>query len=225
MSKSRYAIIFLLNSTAFSFSIAQVPLISFPDLVSITIYEQTGSIYQHTFNLYDPELITQLSGPLSAGNYDFEGWPGVEFYDVFYSDANGNFNLNGAYLSIEARFDLSTGGGGLNINEVEFHFGTGSSIYGRYISSFVSNGINYISGSEALAADCNLTTLSTMGNTQNTTLRLRVTIGLLQAQSTIIEEACSQSGYEIMVGSSSFNEDNAAGTEILMANDGCDSLV
>jgi gliding motility-associated-like protein len=205
--------------------LAQVPLIDFPDLTSITFHEQTGFIIPHTYNVNDNALTTQLPGQLNAGNMDFEGSAGWEFYDVFYSDADGTFNINGGYVSIECRFDLSNTGGALNINEVEFHFGSGFSTFGRYVPSYVSNGATYEPGSEQWTADCNLATHSTMGNTENTTIRLRVTIGILNAASTIIEETCSGSGFEVMAGSTLYNESNATGMEVLTAEDGCDSLV
>ncbi|MBL0006596.1 MAG: hypothetical protein IPP25_05250 [Saprospiraceae bacterium] len=203
----------------------QVPLISFPDLTSITFYEQSGAIAPHTYGVNDVELATQLPGQLNSGNRDFEGVADREFYDVFYSDADGTFNANGGFVSIECRYDFSTGGGALNINEVEFHFGAGYSIYGCYVTSFVSNGNTYVPGSAEWAADCNLVTLSYMGNTENTTIRLRLTIGILDAPSTIVEETCSQSGFEVMVGNILYNEGNPVGTELLTASNGCDSLV
>jgi gliding motility-associated-like protein len=208
-----------------SYGIGQVPLINFPDLTSITFHEQSGAIYQHTYGVNDGELTTHLPGQLNGGNRDFEGVANREFYDVFYSDADGSFNSNGGFVSVECRYDFGTGGGALNINEVEFHFGSGYSLFGCYVTSYVGNGNTYVPGSEEWAADCNLVTLSAMGNTENTTIRLRVTIGMLDPASTIIEETCSGSGYEVMVGNSLFNETNPMGTEVLTASNGCDSLV
>ncbi len=206
------------------YCISQVPLINYPGLTSITFYEQTGGMYSHTYGLNDAALTTHVTGQLN-GNRDFEGWPGNEFYDVFYSNADGTFNINGGYVSIECQFDMNSGGGGLNINEVEFHFASGNSIYGSYITSYVANGSNYLPGSQKRAADCNLATFSTMGNTENTSMKLRLTIGMLNSTSTIIEKACSGSGFEVSVGNSIFNEANPVGTVILTANNGCDSLV
>lgn len=208
-----------------SFCIAQVPLITFPDLTSITFYEQSGAIAPHTYGVNDIELSTHLAGQLNSGNRDFEGVANREFYDVFYSNADGTFNSNGGFVTIECRYDFSNGGGALNINEVEFHFGAGYSLYGPYITSYVSNGITYETGSEALAADCNLATVSVLGTTENTTIRLQLTIGILDAASTFVEELCSESGYEVMVGNILYNETNPVGTEVLTASDGCDSLV
>ncbi len=205
--------------------IGQVPLISLPDLTSITFHEQSGAIYPHTYGVNDGELTTQLPGQLNGGNRDFEGVADREFYDVFYSDADGTFNTNGGFVSIECRYDFSSGGGALNINEVEFHFGSGYSMYGCYVTSYVSNSSTYVPGSAEWAADCNLVTLSYMGNTENTTIRLRLTIGILDAASAIIEETCSGSGYEVVAGNTLFNETNPIGTEVLTASNGCDSLV
>ncbi len=225
MAHSLRFLFLLLMCFCIASGIGQVPLISLPDLTSITFHEQSGAIYQHTYGVNDVALSTQLPGQLNSGNRDFEGVADREFYDVFYSDADGTFNSNGEFVSVECRYDYSTGGGALNINEVEFHFGAGYSIYGSYVTSFVSNGNTYDPESPEWAADCNLVTLSALGNTENTTIRLRLTIGILDAPSTIVEETCSQSGYEVMVGNILYNETNPVGTELLTAANGCDSLV
>lgn len=225
MLQTLRCVLLTLMCFSLSYGIGQVPLISFPDLISITFYEQSGGITPYTYGVNDIALTTHVPGQLNGGNRDFEGVANLEFYDVFYSDADGTFNSNGGFVTIECRYDFSNGGGALNINEVEFYFGSGYSMYGCYVTSYVSNGSTYVPGSEEWAADCNLVTLSTMGNTENTTIRLRLTIGILDAASTIIEETCSESGYEVMVGNILYNEANPIGTEVLTASNGCDSLV
>ena len=89
----------------------------------------------------------------------------------------------------------------------------------------MSNGNTFDPDSPEWAADCNLVTLSALGNTENTTIRLRLTIGILDPTSTITQESCSGSGYEVMAGNTLFNESNPIGTEVLTASNGCDSLV
>lgn len=205
--------------------LSQIPVKDIPGLIDITFHERTVIGYMYTYAIDATEINTKLIGTLGAGNRDFEGVPNKEFYDVYYSDQDGNLDLNGAYVNIDARYDMSSGGGALNISEIEFNFNNGTSIYGRYIASFVSNGTNYIPGSEERAADCNLNTWSTMGNTENTSIRLRVTIGLLDEPSTIIEEDCMGSGYEVIVNNVSYNESNPLGIEIFPDDSGCDSIV
>ena len=219
------SILLTLMCFGLSYGVAQVPLMTLPGLTSITFHEQSGAIVPHTYSVNDIALTTHVPGQLNGTNRDFEGVANREFYDVYYSDADGSFNIDGGFVSIECRYDFTNGGGAHNINEVEFHFGSGNSIYGRYVASYVSNGSTYIPGSEEWAADCNLVTLSYMGNTVNTSIKLRLTIGILDPASTIMEESCSQSGLEVMVGNTIFNESNPIGTEVLTAGNGCDSLV
>lgn len=202
-------------------SYAQIPIKDLPGIAQITFHERTTNLYSHTYDIDDIQPNERLVGQLNDSNRDFEGWPDKEFYDVFYSDADGTFNANGAYATIEARFDMNTGGGGLNIAEVELHFENGTSFYCQYVSSSFGNGPNYIPGSEPLATDCDLFTGCTMGSTQGTNLRLRITIGVMYDPTMIIEESCSGSDYEVTVNNVVFNESNPVGLE----NIECDSLV
>jgi hypothetical protein len=58
-------------------------------------------------------------------NKDFEGVPGAELYDVFYSDWDGAPNPTGEFVTIEAVWPVGApSGGGLNIARVDFD-GTG----------------------------------------------------------------------------------------------------
>jgi hypothetical protein len=153
-----------------------------PNLQTITIYEQTGSTFAHVYGPNDSVLLTRLGDPLSPTNNDFST-TSAEYYDVFYSDANGTFDMNGAYLTVQARFDASPslppGAGGLNINEIQLNYTGGVNEFGNTVTNFVMEGFGTISGSQALAADGNLATWSTMGSTDpaNPTDRLSITIG------------------------------------------------
>jgi hypothetical protein len=73
-----------------------------PNLTSITFYERTGGVAPtpYTFSVNSSQLTATLSDPLGPGNRDIPGAP-TEFYDVFYSNADGSFNLNGEYMTIE----------------------------------------------------------------------------------------------------------------------------
>ncbi len=147
-----------------------------PGLDSITIYEQSGPVFSNTFGANSTEMTTRLSGPLSVSNRDFSG-ASQEHYDVFYSDVNGNFDIDGDYISIECRFDQNFAGGGLNLSGIELNFSNAPSIFGCQVGSFVSLGSNGIPSSVVNGVDGNLSTTTTMGNTFGTTQRLRVTVG------------------------------------------------
>lgn len=155
-----------------------------PDLVSVTFYERTGGVEPSawTFSVYGPELTTRLADPLSATNRDFFGVPTTEYYDVYYSDPDGTFNLDGEYLSIEGVYGgTSPGGGGLNLAEIALNFSGAPAEYGNFVASYLALGSNAFPQSVGNAIDGNLLTHTTMGNTVGTTQRLRVTLGFLSS--------------------------------------------
>ncbi|MFK8005148.1 MAG: gliding motility-associated C-terminal domain-containing protein [Saprospiraceae bacterium] len=195
------------------------------NLVSITFYEKTGSTSTFTYDIDGSELNTKLSGQLNSSNNDFQGWVGNEFFDVYYSNGDGAFNTEGMFISIDVRFDNSSGGGGGNIMEVEFNFANGSSIFASHLESFNANGTNYILQSELSAVDCDLNTWSTLGNTNGITENLRLTLGIKNTYTEINYVGCLNDGYSIEVNGIIYNEDNISGTEILTASGGCDSLI
>jgi hypothetical protein len=163
--------------TALSYqSPAGASVIGFPGLTAVRFWEFSGGPNIHTFAPAGPVMTTQL-GVLNVVNNDFTGAP-AEVYDVFYSDANGNFNLNGNFVTVEARFP-GQGGGGLNIGAVDLLLGPAPFMVCRadILASWVGMGANYIAGSEVLAADAAPATFTTMGNTAGVPGRLRVTVG------------------------------------------------
>ena len=55
---------------------------------------------------------------------------------MFYSNADGTFNLNGSYLTIEAVYAFGKpAGGGLNINEVYLNFAAQPSTHATSVVS------------------------------------------------------------------------------------------
>lgn len=149
-----------------------------PGLVSITFYETTGMVMEYTFLVDGPELNTLLPDPLSQANRDIQG-TSVEFYDVYYSDIDGNFDPNGSYLTIAGSFGAKLpAGGGLNLAEISLNFDNNELEFGSFLASFVGLGDNYAPGSEVNAIDGSLMTHTTMGNTvDDPDKRLRVTLG------------------------------------------------
>jgi hypothetical protein len=154
---------------------------TYPGLIGIRIWETSGTTNPIFYLPNAPQVLAQLPGVLNGGNRDFVGAP-AEFYDVFYSDANGNPNPLGDYFTTEARFNGQLGGG-LNLAAVDMLLGNASNpmvCRADILSSWVGLGTNYLSGSEVLAVDPDLptpATFTTMGNTAGTTQRLRVTVG------------------------------------------------
>ena len=148
-----------------------------PNLSSITFWEATSGLNAFTFTTDSDQLTTRRSDPLSNSNYDFVGVPNLEFYDVFYSDANGFYNIDGEFVTVEALFNVELpAGGGLNLAEVEFNFTDGSSQYAISIGSYLALGNNAEEESVINAVDGDTGTYTTMGNTIGQSQRLRVTV-------------------------------------------------
>lgn len=161
------------------------PVRMLPGLVSITFYERTGGTEPDafTFVVDGPELTVRLVDPLAAGNFDIDGATG-EFYDVYYSDLDGNFELDGRYLTISGVFGQALpAGGGLNLAEIGLNFQDASTEFGNYVASYVILGDNAAQpdGNAGNAIDGDLQTHTTMGNTVGSSERLRVTLGFLSS--------------------------------------------
>lgn len=163
-----------------------VPLRTLQDLNSVTVWEATFSTTANTFAANSSALTTRLGDPLSSSNRDFSYYP-EEYYDVFYSNADGAPNPDGAFITIEGVWRTYLGLGSMNIAEVQLDFGgaTPHADYADFVSSYVYGSYlvggpgQFTSGSEALAVDQNLNTFPRFGNTSNTDLneRFRLTVG------------------------------------------------
>lgn len=156
------------------------PIRTLADLESVTIYEITFGTTPNTYAPNAAQLLNRLSDPLGAGNNDFT-FVANEYYDVFYSDADGTPNPDGAYLTIEGVWRSDGGPGGMNINEVELTFGGANphTQFGDFVSDFEYGTGNVTAGSESTAVDHNLGTFPRFGNTSTTDLndRFSLTIG------------------------------------------------
>jgi hypothetical protein len=159
---------------------AAAPIRSLPDLESVTIYEITFATTPNTYAPDAAQLLNRLADPLGAGNNDFT-FVANEYYDVFYSDADGTPDADGAFLTIEGVWRSDGGPGGMNINEVELAFGgaTPHTRFGDFVSDFAYGTGNVTAGSESTAVDHDLGTFPRFGNTSTTDLddRFRLTIG------------------------------------------------
>jgi hypothetical protein len=159
-------------------AVGQAAIINTPGLTGVRFWEGTGPIVPFTFVQNGPEMSNQIGALLGPGNEDFSQIPN-ENYDVFYSDANGNFNLNGNHVTVECVYPVPNGGGGLNLAAVDLVFGSGT-LRADVLSSWVGLGPNYAPASVVLAVDADTavpTTLTTMGSTMIPPLQhLRVTV-------------------------------------------------
>lgn len=159
----------------------QTPVRSLPGLVSISFYERTGGSAptEYEFTVNGPELTTRLSDPLTDANHDIPG-ASTEYYDVYYSDQDGVFDIDGSYLTISGMFEHALpAGGGLNLAEIGLHYSDASVEYGNYVASFVALGDNAVPANVDNCIDGDLQTHTTMGNTVGSSERLRLTLGFL----------------------------------------------
>lgn len=159
--------------------VAQVPVRKLPGLTSITFYERTGGTEPtaYTFTVDGPELTVRLDDPLGDGHADITG-AATEYYDVYYSDADGTFLLDGSYLTISGVFGQALpAGGGLNLAEIGLNYVDASTEYGNYVASYVVLGDNSFEAAVPACIDGNLQTHTTMGNTVGSNERLRLTLG------------------------------------------------
>jgi hypothetical protein len=145
-----------------------------PGLNSITFWEQTGDVTDHNFLVTSSELLNQLPGNLGSINKDFTG-ADDEFYDVFYSNADGSFNADGKYLTIECLYAGHSSSGSMNINQIDLNFSGGKTAYANVLVNY-HPGTGYISGSELYAVDGIMTTTPMLGVSTGISDRLRLTV-------------------------------------------------
>jgi MYXO-CTERM domain-containing protein len=145
-----------------------------PNLQSISVFERTGGSapVPATFPAASPQLNTRLAN-LSGSSLDFQG-AGSEWYDVFYSDADGTPNASGDWLTIECVF-VSTAGGGCNIAEVRLNFAGGTTEFANVVTNVRSGGSGAFPSTAVLAVDGDLQTHTTLGTGTNTN-RLGITV-------------------------------------------------
>lgn len=155
----------------------KIPVRKIPGLVSITYHETTGMVNAYTFQVNGPEMTTKIAN-MTATDNDIKG-ASTEYYDVYYSDDQGNFDIDGAYLTIAGVFLYTLpAGGGLNLAEIALNYMGQQTEYGNYVASYVALGDNAIPGDVNKAIDSNLMTCTTMGNTVNDPNKLlRITLG------------------------------------------------
>jgi len=156
-----------------------LPVRELPYLTGVTLYESTAAVVALSFDPFGPELNSRLPDPLGPDNHDFAVAAAGEYYDLYYSDRDGNFDESGSYITISAVYpDGPPLRGGLNVAEIELRFL--DLVYERAdtLGSFAGRGDNFLLFSVDNAVDDDLTTTTTMGNTAgNPGERLRITVG------------------------------------------------
>lgn len=162
-----------------------MPLQDIPGLTNIRVWEITFATLATDFAPGSAAL-GRIAGNLGAGANDITYYPG-EYYDVFYSNADGSANPAGAYLTIEGvwRAGSLTPYGGMNINQVELTV-NGNTVVADTLTHAVYGSTcdtgyydNCTLGSASRVVDGNLSTFPRMGQTSDANLseRFGVTVG------------------------------------------------
>lgn len=187
MSGCTLAVIAVLATTPAS----AVPIQNLLNLDSVTIFEGSspGGADLFTFGATSTEMTTRRAGLLDGTNRDFQTVAG-EFYDVFYSNADGTVNPFGEFVSVEAiytdPFNFG-GGGGHNVSAVRLNFSVGGPEFADSVSSFLSFGLGSFPGTADNAVDGDIGNFTFLGQTSDET-RLRVTVGFASSVSQSVPE-------------------------------------
>ncbi|MBK8258327.1 MAG: hypothetical protein IPK82_37370 [Polyangiaceae bacterium] len=155
------------------------PVRKIPGLAAISFYERTGGTEptEYDFAIEGAELTVRLDDPLGTNGFDIAG-ASSEYYDVYYSNEDGSFNLDGSYLTISGVFELALpAGGGLNLAEIGLHYTDAATEFGNYVASYKVLGDNSVEANVGNCIDGDLQTHTTMGNTVGSAERLRLTLG------------------------------------------------
>ncbi len=154
---------------------------SLPDLTGISIFEGSGPINQLFYvpgtPVGDSVLNVKRAERLSSTNSDFTSQVN-EYYDFFFSDADGSFNADGAYLTISAVYD-DPSDSGLNIFRARLEFAGGVFDYADTVASFVALGTLPFPGTVNNALGDTPGTTTFLGDTQGQpdSARLQLTLG------------------------------------------------
>lgn len=133
-----------------------------------SIYERTTVTTEYQFAANSTE-VTQKLNTIYNQTPDFTS-PAFERFDVYYSDANGNFDIDGAYLTLDCIYDGP--GTGCNIAEVVINStGNAGPVDASSILRLVSS-TGYVSGSELLAIDGDTNTAASLGNSEGTIMSM-----------------------------------------------------
>lgn len=166
------------------------PIRTNPAFDEVLIFEGSGGVLQNSFATSSSALANELVGNLNASNRDFAGLA-TEHYDIFYSNSDGTFNLDGEFITIQAMYSGSSSG--LNVNDVQLRLGSNFVQRATSVSAFVPGATNFIAGNLNNAIDTDTNTGTAMGvNAPNT--RMSITLGFDQPNSSVPEPSTWAAG-------------------------------
>ena len=152
------------------------------NIISFTFFETTTVVGQYTFNSGSTELNNRLVGSLGVNNRDFQT-PAFEFFDVYYSTASGQADINGEYLTIDCAYGGN--GSGCNLADVQMNLSNSTTRFADTLTRFVSS-TGYINGSEFNAIDGNTATAASLGRSE--TNLMSFTVGFSEQNNSAVPE-------------------------------------
>lgn len=163
---------------------AQGPLGAIPGLTEVAVYESTSRVNRVPFQPAGSELLSRRELVLNGSNRDFS-FALDEYYDVFYSDAQGAPDPQGAFLTIEATWYGSATDGSMNITGAELVVSgqrvLATTVIGVRLGGRCVSGPACTASSASLAVDGDLSfnTIPRLGATDpaNAADRIRLTLG------------------------------------------------
>jgi hypothetical protein len=154
-----------------------------PGLTAIRLFEVSGSVIA-------TDLVAQGGGlDIKAANFvgsnansDYST-PNAERFDLYYSDAAGNFNLNGEYVTIDCFMDNEISG--CNVAALQLVFGSTPGALADVLTRAVTTQ-GYVANSELLAVDGSTSTYALLGSSGISLMSL--TVGFSGLQSSAVPE-------------------------------------
>jgi hypothetical protein len=151
-------------SLALASTAAAGPLRNTPGLLNFTVHEGTGAVTGYVF-----ANGTAFLSPSGAAEITTTA---NEIYDIFFSNSDGTFNIDGEFITINCFY--SGAGSGCNINQVDLNTTFGST-FANTLTRFRSGGDGgYVPGSELNAVDGNLATSTSLGRDSESNMYLTV---------------------------------------------------
>jgi hypothetical protein len=152
------------------------PIATLPGLVQVTVYERSlaGGPTAFSFAPNSAPILQRL--PVVDGvTNDFAGFT-TEYYDLYYSDADGTPDPDGMYLTVDGLFGL-TSDAGYNIAEVVLDFGVGGTEFASEFTRVNSLGSFALPATAGNAIDGDLDTHTFLGDSTDQDNRLSMTFG------------------------------------------------
>lgn len=147
------------------------PLRSIPGLTTIRFFEVSGvNPTQVNFAAQNGPMDIKLLNPPALNNNDHASIQ-AEYFDLYYSDANGNFNLNGEYITIDCFMDNEISG--CNVADLQLFYGSTPGAFADVLTRFVT-APGYVNGSQLLAIDGNTSTFARLGSSDTAIMSLTV---------------------------------------------------